>query len=353
MLIPRTRPTFLRAVLATLAIACAHALPSSLTAQDVPSIEEKTEGTTRMEGFFNLYWDDAAGSLYWEIADLDSEFLYQISMGSGLGSNPVGIDRGQLRGTHVFEARRIGPRVLLVEPNYEFRAISDNASEVQAVRDAFAPSVHWGFDIVARTGERVLVDATDFFMRDARGVANQIAQRGQGQFQLDASRSAIYLPNTTSFPENTEVEAMLTFTSDRPGNLVNGVAATGSSFTVRQHHSFIQLPGPGYQPRVADPRVGVNGPTVRDYASPIDEDMRIRWVARHRLEKAESGRGALRGGRADRLLCGSGHARAGAERAHRGGEPGGTTPTRRRASSTPSGWKCCPRGSTRRTSATT
>ena len=286
MSIPRIRSTFLPALLVTLAIATAHAVSTPLTAQDLPSIEEKTEGTTQMEGFFNLYWDDATGSLYWEIADLDSEFLYQISMGSGLGSNPVGIDRGQLRGTHVFEARRIGPRVLLVEPNYEFRAISDNASEVQAVRDAFAPSVHWGFDIVARTGERVLVDATDFFMRDARGVVNQIAQRGQGQFQLDASRSAIYLPNTESFPENTEVEAMLTFTSDRPGNLVNGVAATGSSFTVRQHHSFIQLPGPGYQPRVADPRVGVNGPTVRDYASPIDEDMRIRWVARHRLEKA-------------------------------------------------------------------
>ncbi len=287
MLIPRTRPTLLPAALVTLAVAAwAMTAPAPLTAQDVPSIEEKTEGTTQMEGFFNLYWDAAAGSLYWEIADLDSEFLYQISMGSGLGSNPVGIDRGQLRGTHVFEARRIGPRVLLVEPNYEFRAISENASEVQAVRDAFAPSVHWGFDIVARTGERVLVDATEFFMRDARGVVNQIAQRGQGQFQLDASRSAIYLPNTKSFPENTEIEAMLTFTSDRPGNLVNGVAATGSSFTVRQHHSFIQLPGPGYQPRVADPRVGVNGPTVRDYASPIDEDMRIRWVARHRLEKA-------------------------------------------------------------------
>ena len=283
MPIPHTRPPVLAAFLLTLTLAA----PLPVLAQSLPSIEDHTQGTTQMEGFFNLYWDDAAGSLYWEIADLDSEFLYQISMGSGLGSNPVGIDRGQLRGTHVFEARRIGPRVLLVEPNYEFRAISDNASEVQAVRDAFAPSVHWGFDIVAHTGERVLVDATDFFMRDARGVVNQIAQRGQGQFQLDASRSAIYLPNTESFPENTEVEAMLTFTSDRPGNLVNGVAATGSSFTVRQHHSFIQLPGPGYQPRVADPRVGVNGPTVRDYASPIDEDMRIRWVARHRLEKAD------------------------------------------------------------------
>ncbi len=284
----RTRSTLLPATLVTLAVAVAAlAAPLPVLAQDLPSIEDHTEGTTAMAGFFNLYWDDATGSLYWEIADLDSEFLYQISMGSGLGSNPVGIDRGQLRGTHVFEARRIGPRVLLVEPNYGFRAITENTAEARAVREAFAPSVHWGFDIVARTGDRVLVDATEFFMRDARGVVNQIAQRGQGQFQLEESRSAIYLPNTKSFPENTEVEAMLTFTSDRPGNLVSGVAATGSSFTVRQHHSFIQLPGPGYEPRFADPRIGVNGPTVRDYATPIDEDMRIRWVARHRLQKAD------------------------------------------------------------------
>ena len=140
-----------------------------------------------MEGFFNLYWDDDTGSLYWEIAQLDTEFLYQISMGSGLGSNPVGIDRGQLRGTHVFEARRIGPRVLLIEPNYGFRAITENTAEARAVRDAFAPSVHWGFDIVVRTSDLVLVDATESFMSVARGVVNQIAQRGQGQFQLDAS----------------------------------------------------------------------------------------------------------------------------------------------------------------------
>ena len=135
MPIPHTRPPVLAAFLLTLTLAAAAlAAPLPVLAQSLPTIEDHTEGTTQMEGFFNLYWDDATGSLYWEIADLDSEFLYQISMGSGLGSNPVGIDRGQLRGTHVFEARRIGPRVLLVEPNYGFRAISDNASEVQAVR---------------------------------------------------------------------------------------------------------------------------------------------------------------------------------------------------------------------------
>lgn len=280
--------------LATCALLCAWAIAAfapQLRAQEgaIPTIETKTADMERMEGFFDLFWDEATGSLFWEISDLETEFLYQISMGSGLGSNPVGIDRGQLRGTHVLAAQRVGPRVLLVEPNYQFRAQSQNQAEVQAVRDAFAPSVHWGFDIAAATGGRVLVDATDFFLRDARGVIDQISQRNQGSFQLDRSRSAIHLPATRSFPENTEIESMLTFTSRNPGGLVNGVAATGSSITLRQHHSFIQLPGAGYETRVADPRVGVNGPTVYDYATPIDEDLKVRFVARHRLEKANPG----------------------------------------------------------------
>ena len=153
----RTAARLLRLAAAEALILVAYAgLTSSpaLAQEDpLPSIEEKTQGSERMEGFFNLHWQASSGSLYWEIDQLDSEFLYQISMGSGLGSNPVGIDRGQLRGTHILEARRIGPRVLLVEPNYRFRARSDDPAEVRAVRDAFAPSVHWGFEIVAETGD--------------------------------------------------------------------------------------------------------------------------------------------------------------------------------------------------------
>ncbi len=282
----------LAAVTALSVAASAGFAPSALSQEGpLPSIEEKTQNADRMEGFFSLYWEDSSGSLYWEIDEPGSEFLYQISMGSGLGSNPVGIDRGQLSGTHVLEPRRIGPRVLLMEPNYRFRARSDNPTEAQAVRDAFAPSVHWGFDIVAETGDRVLVDATEFFLRDARGVIEQIAQRNQGRFELDRSRSAIHLPATRSFPENTEVEAILTFTSAEPGGLVRGVAATGGAITLRQHHSFIRLPDDGYRTRTADPRVGVNGPTVYDYATPIDEDTRQRWAARHRLQKRNPGPG--------------------------------------------------------------
>ncbi|MCY3548208.1 MAG: zinc-dependent metalloprotease [Gemmatimonadetes bacterium] len=279
-------------ILPLLVAAAAFGQPgtATLTAQQTPpTIAEKTVGMTAMEGFFSLYWDDDAGALYWELDLAGGEFLYQISMGSGLGSNPVGIDRGQLRGTHILEAKRVGPRVLLMEPNYQFQARSDNPTEVQAVRDAFAPSVYWGFDIAARTGDRVLVDATPFFIRDARNAIGQIAQRGQGTFRLDASRSAIHMPATRSFPENTEVESLLTFTSDNPGGLVRGVAVNPEAVTLRQHHSFIRLPDDGYRTRVADPRIGVNGPTIFDYATPIDSDLRLRLTIRHRLEKRNPG----------------------------------------------------------------
>jgi hypothetical protein len=147
--------------------------------------------------------------------------------------------------------------------------------------------VHWGFEIEAQTGDRVLVDATPFFLSDARDVIGQIQRSGQGTFTLDTSRSVIHMPAVQGFPENTEVEAMLTFTSRNPGGLVNGVAATGEAITLRQHHSFIKLPDPGFEIRIADPRVGVNGPTIYDYATPIDQETRVRLSARHRLERTD------------------------------------------------------------------
>lgn len=281
------KPTWRRSTLnlflsTTLLVHCIAAF-----AQEMPTVADTVADATAMEGFFTLYWDEADGRLYWEIDKLDTEFLYQVSMGSGLGSNPVGIDRGQLRGTYVLAARRFGPRVLLMQPNYRYRATSDNTLERQAVIDAFAPSVHWGFDIIAQGDDSVLVDATDFFLRDARDVVGQLAGRNQGNYSLDSSRSVIFLENTNAYPANVEVEAMLTFTSRNPGNLVRGVAASGNAITLRQHHSIVKLPDDDYIPRFADPRIGTNGPTIQDFGAAIDEDMQVRLVARHRLEKAD------------------------------------------------------------------
>ena len=271
---------FLATVVLLAATAFSHA-------QTLPTIEDTVANAELMEGYFNLYWDNSTGKMYWEIDELDVEFLYQVSMASGLGSNPVGIDRGQLRGTYVLSPKRIGPRILMMQPNYRYRASSDNALERQAVEDSFAPSVLWGFDIVAESGDRALVDATDFFLRDARDVTGTISGRDQGNFSLDKSRSAFYLDNTKAYPENVEVESILTFTSSNPGRLVNSVAATGGSVTLRQHHSLVKLPDDNFAVRYADSRIGTNGPTIQDYSTAIDEDLQVRLVARHRLQKKD------------------------------------------------------------------
>ncbi len=280
--------SLLRAALAT-ALVGITALPVSAFNDKLPTIEKKTKEMKRLEGFFDLYWDEVEGKLFWEIDRWDAEFLYQVSLASGLGSNPVGLDRGQLGGTYILKAQRIGPTVFLIEPNYGYRARSANADEVRAVEEAFAPSTHWGFSVVAQTGNRALVDATDFFLRDAHGVLRRLEQTGQGNFKLDRSRSTIHLPRTQAFPLNSEVEAWLTFTSERPGPLVQSTAATGSSFTLRQHHSLVQLPPAGYQPRAVDPRVGAFGLSFQDYAAPLDQPISVRWAARHRLQKQNPG----------------------------------------------------------------
>ncbi|MEE3086937.1 MAG: zinc-dependent metalloprotease [Pseudomonadota bacterium] len=261
--------------------------PNVSRSQSLPSIEDTVAVAEPLSGYFNLYWNNLTGQMFWEIDSLNTEFLYQVSMASGLGSNPVGIDRGQLSGTYVLSAKRVGPRLLLMQPNYRFRASSTNELERQAVQDSFAPSVLWGFDIVAETEGRVLVDASDFFLRDARDVTGTIANRGQGHFTLDVSRSAFYLDNTKAFPENVEIETLLTFTSSDPGTLVYGVAANGNAITLRQHHSLVKLPDDNFRTRLADPRIGTNGPTIQDYSTAIDEDLQIRLVARHRLEKKD------------------------------------------------------------------
>jgi hypothetical protein len=254
-----------------------------------PGIAEKTRGMERMEGFLDLYWDGGEGKLYLEVDRWEEELLYQVSLATGLGSNPVGLDRGQLGDTRIVEFRRVGPRVLMVEPNYGYRARSDDDAEVRAVRQAFAPATIWGFEVAAETGERALVDATEFFLRDAHGVVRRMEETGQGTFRLEESRSVVHLPRTRAFPSNTEVEASLTFTSDDPGPLVRRTAADGRAVTLRQHHSLVELPGPGYEPRAGDHRVGAFGITFRDYARPIDRDTRVWWAARHRLRKRTPG----------------------------------------------------------------
>ncbi|WP_225986539.1 zinc-dependent metalloprotease [Rufibacter sp. LB8] len=260
---------------------------TSLFAQNKPAgISAKTAGMQKFAGYFPFYWDEATGKVFLEIDKLDQQFLYVSSLPAGLGSNDIGLDRGQLGGTHVVYFQKVGPKVLLVEPNQNYRAMNGNPAEEQAVAQSFAQSTLWGFKVEATDGNRVLVDATDFLLRDAHDVVGSIRRSRQGSYRLDASRSAMYLPRTKNFPQNTEFEATLTFVGgDDAGNFVRSVAPSTEALTLREHHSFIQLPDTNYTPRAMDPRSGYFGIEYMDYSTPVDESITKRFIARHRLQK--------------------------------------------------------------------
>ncbi|HKP86585.1 MAG TPA: zinc-dependent metalloprotease, partial [Blastocatellia bacterium] len=248
----------------------------------------RTAGLQRLDGYVPLYWDATSGKLLMEISRFNTEFLYQVSLPTGLGSNPVGLDRGQLGKTAVVYFERIGPKVLMIEPNYRYRAMTNDAAERRAVEESFARSVLWGFKVEAAEADRVLVDATAFFIRDSHGVIDRLRQARQGQYRFDESRSAFYLPRTKAFPKNTEIETILTFSSEgETGPLVRDVTPSPASVTVREHHSLVELPDDGYKPRRLDPRVGVHGIVFYDYASPVSDPIEKRWISRHRLQKKD------------------------------------------------------------------
>ena len=258
-----------------------------LSTAQAQNITEKVAGMEKFPGFFTFYWDAKAGKIWLEIDKWNSEFLYVESLPAGIGSNDIGLDRGQLGSSAIVRFDRTGPRVLLVAPNYNFRATSNNADERLAVRDAFAESTLWGFEVAAEEGNRVLVDATKFYLRDVHQVTNTLQRGQQGTYRLDETRSAFYLPNTKNFPQNTEVETTLTFTGEPTGQYVRQVVPVPEAITVRERHSFVQLPPAGFKPRVLDPRAGYFGIDYMDFATPIEEPVTKRYIARHRLQKKD------------------------------------------------------------------
>jgi len=264
------------------------------TASEPETIEARTKDMQALPGFLALYWDADEARLFFEVTRADQEILYYVSLPSGLGSNDVGLDRGQLGPRRLVVFRQVGGKVLLYAPNLSWRSTAADPIERAGVYDSFASSVLWGFPIEARTiegtRERVLVDGTDFFLRDAHGIARKLADAGQGAFRLEESRSAIDEGRTRSFPSNSEIEAYLTFSSDKPGPEVRATAADAGSVTFRVRHSFVALPKLAdhpYDARKFDPRCGFFANSWHDASVPIDEPLEQRVISRHRLTAGE------------------------------------------------------------------
>ncbi len=259
------------------------------SAQTGDPITEKTKNMKLYPGFLNYFWDESTGKIWLQIDELDKEILYQTSLPAGLGSNDVGLDRGIMGTTYIVKFNRVGNKVLLIEPNYAYRAESAGTAEKRAVEQSFAQSTIWGFTVSAENKGSVLIDATDFLMRDALQVANRLRTSNQGNYNIDASRSAMYLPRSKNFPLNTEFETTVTFvnTDGKQGDFVKSVAPASETLSLRMHHTFALLPDNNFEKRLYDARSPYITHSYYDYSSAVNEPVQKYTILRHRLQKKD------------------------------------------------------------------
>jgi len=241
-----------------------------------------------LRGFFEFSYNSEDGRIILKLnkaKDLEKEFLYVSSLSQGIGSNDIGLDRGQLGEERLVYFKRMGDKIILVQPNLIFRSSSSNKLEKKSIEEAFAKSVLFGFKIYKSTKTDIFIDLTPFLMQDMHGVSDRLERRGEGKYIIDENRSAIFLERTKNFPKNSEFDVMITFSGNPTGKLLQTVTPSPKSVTVHQHHSFVELPDNNYTPREFDPRSGANGLHFFDYSTPVNESTKKTYVLRHRLKK--------------------------------------------------------------------
>lgn len=256
-------------------------------AQKNEDIESRTKNYKKFAGYFNFFWDETEGKIYLEVDKFNQEFLYVNSLPAGVGSNALGLDRGKIGGSRIVKFIKSGPKVLLIQPNYDYRAVSNNADERKSVEEAFAQSVLFGFKAIVQSDDHVLIDLTPFLLRDSQNIADQLLQSDQGIYHTEESSSAVYLPNTRNFPQNSEFEAIITLAGKAKGREIRSVTPNPDLVTVRMHQSFIQLPDNNYKVRKFDPRSGFFDTEYMDFATPINDPIVKRLMIRHRLQKKD------------------------------------------------------------------
>ena len=259
------------------------------SAEEGTAFENIVAATEYQRGFVPLYWNEGQGKLYAEVGAFNQPFIYYPSLSQGVGSNDLGLDRGRLGETQLVQFERVGPRVLLVALNTRYRATTDNPAETRAVNEAFARSVLWGFDVEAEADGKVLIDLTAFAQRDALGLAALLESRGEGTYAIDSQRSVINRSRSKAFPDNTEVDALVTYVGRPKGGILETVSPDAGAVTLHLHHSFVRLPDDGYTPLPYDPRAGFidggEGNLFYDYGAPLGEPVKRGYAWRHRLKK--------------------------------------------------------------------
>jgi len=267
--------------------------PAAQTQAQTPAASKKsaiaafTKGMSHQSGYFDFYYDAKTDKVYLQVDKLEQPFIFQSSLPRGVGSNDIGLDRGQLGDTRLVQFEQFGNKVMLKQLNTYYRANSANPAERLSIDEAFASSVLAGLPVVASDGGKLLVDYTAFLQSDMHQISAKLEAQQQGNFSPDASRSGVYLNRSKAFPRNTELEAMVTYSGSKAGQFVKQVTPAPEAITVHLHHSLVALPDDGYQPRAFHPYSGYWKVEYMDYATAFDQPIVQRLLPRHRLQKKD------------------------------------------------------------------
>jgi len=214
------------------------------------------------EGVFNLHVNQKTNKIYARLPKAGEDgvslrLIHSARLTAGLGSNPVGLDRGWGEGGRVIAFRRMGDKIIVEEENLRYRADVNNPLEARAVKESFARSFMASLPIIDDASDGTVVDLTGFLEADSLNLVQYLKDAGQGSFKVQSDRTFVDTSQALAFPDNVEIDVFFTLSSSDAGTEVSTTAANGKDATLIQHHSFVRLPEDGFEPLISDPRAGL------------------------------------------------------------------------------------------------
>ena len=251
-------------------------------------------GFEMRKGVFNIHVDPKTNRVFARLPEVDDDgvslrLIHSARLTAGLGSNPVGLDRGWGEGGRVIVFRRMGDKVIVEEENLRYRANPENPLEARAVKESFARSFMASLPIINEAGKGTLVDMTAFLSSDSLNLVQHLKDRDQGKFTVAKDRTFVDTKNALAFPDNVEIDVFFTLSSSDAGPEVSTTAANGKDATLIQHHSFVRLPAAGFEPLMSDPRAGAIEQVHYNYSAPLSDNIETRFARRYRLERGADG----------------------------------------------------------------
>ena len=219
--------------------------------------------------------------LYFEIADslLGRELLMVSRVSKAQAELAYG---GQKINTQVLRWERRGDELLLRVVSHEKTANPEDPV-YQAVQNSSFEPILKSFSIAARNEDStgVVFEATDLYTSDVSSLGlPQSAREEYRVRRLDGERT--FLNGVESFPQNTDVEVILTYQAESPPS-----SESTGTISVEMNHSMVLLPGSPMTPRLCDQRVGYFGVERINYSSEEQQAAEECVITRWRLEPSD------------------------------------------------------------------